>query len=169
MASNLESSLRVPNLRPPTGTQNLERARAVPLIAVTLGCAGLLPFVGLVVAQRWGAEPFGRSPLDVLSVYGAVILSFTGAVHWGLAMAQSDRDGTWGYLVSIMPAALGWFAICFLPQPVALQVMAAAFVGLLLYDLRSVRVGVSPAWYGRLRWPLTLFVVASLLLASAMS
>ena len=142
----------------------------VPLTAAVLGAAGALPFIGLLIAQRWGVEPFGRAPLGVLALYAAVILSFMGAVHWGLAMAEfgGRRDTTWSYIMSVMPALLGWFALAFLPMPVALGVMAFGFALLLLYDLRALRLGRAPAWYGRLRWPLTLVVVPCLLAAIVM-
>jgi hypothetical protein len=145
--------------------------RTVPAAAAILGAAGLLPFVGLPAAAWWGIEPFGRSPVAVLALYGVAILSFMGAVHWGLAMAgvAAWRDAAWSYGASVLPALFGWFALAFLPLPVALRALALGFALLLLYDLRAVRLGAAPAWYARLRWPLTLIVVASLLVASVMA
>lgn len=141
---------------------------AIPAVALILGVAGVIPFVGLTLAPLASFEPFGRDPLNVLALYGAIILSFMGAVHWGLAMADTHASRASGYIVSVIPALVGWFAISFLPLPVALRVIAAAFVVLLLVDLRAVKLAVAPAWYGRLRIPLTLVVVPCLLIASGM-
>jgi Protein of unknown function (DUF3429) len=105
----------------------------------------------------------------VLAFYSAIILSFMGAVHWGLAMADVHVLRVSGYIVSVIPALVGWFAISFLPLPVALRVIAAAFALLLLFDLRAVRIAQAPAWYGRLRVPLTLVVVPALLIASGLA
>jgi hypothetical protein len=142
--------------------------RRMPLAAAVLGAGGALPFVGLLVAAWRSWEPFGRSPTLVLALYAVVILSFMGAVHWGLAMAGRApwRDAAWSYGVSVMPALFGWFSIAFLPITVALQAMAAAFVLLLVYDLRAVRLGIAPPWYSGLRIPLTAIVVPCLLMAS---
>ena len=139
----------------------------VPLIAAVLAAAGALPFIGLLAAHIWGVEPFGRPPVSVLALYAAVILSFMGAVHWGLAMAEfgGHRDTAWSYIVSVLPALLGWFALAFLPIGAALGVIAFGFGLLLLYDLRALRLDRAPAWYAKLRWPLTLVVVPCLLLA----
>ena len=151
--------------------RNQANDNKVPAPAAFLGAAGVLPFVALVLAPLWNFEPFGRAPLLVLGLYASVILSFMGAVHWGLAMAEygGRRDAMWSYLVSVMPALFGWFSLAFLPQVVAFRVIAAAFVLLLAYDIRAVRLGRSPPWYTRLRWPLTLVVVPSLLFASVLA
>lgn len=145
------------------------RPPKIPAIAAVLGAAGLIPVVGLALAPLINLEPFGRDPLNVLAFYGAIILSFMGAVHWGLAMADTQVLRANGYIVSVIPALVGWFAISFLPLPVALRVIAAAFLLLLLFDLRAVRIAQAPAWYGRLRVPLTLVVVPALLIASGLA
>jgi Protein of unknown function (DUF3429) len=142
--------------------------RSVPLPAALAGAAGLLPVAGLVAAGLLGFEPFGRHPSAVLALYGAVILSFMGAIHWGLAMRAEPGEATWSYIASVIPALFGWFALAFLPQPVALRLLAFAFALLLLYDLRAARLGIVPAWYPRLRWPLTIVMVPSLLIASTL-
>jgi Protein of unknown function (DUF3429) len=51
-----------------------------------LGIGGLIPFVGLTAALWW-ARP-GEWPLASVALlgYGATIVSFLGAVHWGLVM-----------------------------------------------------------------------------------
>jgi Protein of unknown function (DUF3429) len=142
---------------------------SMPWVAAILGAAGLIPFVGLALAPLVNLEPFGRDPLSVLAFYGAIILSFMGAVHWGLAMADTQAVRSSGYIVSVIPALVGWFAISFLPLPVTLRVIAAAFMLLLLFDLRAVRIAQAPAWYGRLRVPLTVVVVPALLIASGLA
>ena len=56
--------------------------------ALRLGYAGLLPFVagaGLVWLVRPEVHPYVAL---ALSGYAAVILSFLGGIHWGLAMRE---------------------------------------------------------------------------------
>lgn len=144
---------------------------AIPTAALTLGVAGLVPFVGLFLAEIWGLEPFGRAPMLVLAQYAATTLSFMGAIHWGLAMAEygGRRDSSWTYAASVVPALVAWFALAFFPLPVALRIMAAAYALLLFYDLGAVRRGAAPAWFSRLRTPLTFVVVPCLIFASVLS
>jgi hypothetical protein len=61
-------------------------AQALPRHVAWLGYGGLLPFVGL--AALAGFDPHHLLAWsDALVGYGAVILSFIGALHWGVAMS----------------------------------------------------------------------------------
>lgn len=54
----------------------------------------------------------------MLLSYGAVILSFVGALHCGFAMAHpaTAEQGVSGmYVWSIMPALVGWVALLITP------------------------------------------------------
>lgn len=55
-----------------------------PLAAKCLGFAGALPFVGGAVGI-WRSN-YREECLVVEKTYGCAILSFLGAVHWGLAL-----------------------------------------------------------------------------------
>jgi uncharacterized Tic20 family protein len=75
--------------------------------ALRLGYAGLIPFVLgalLVWLVRADVQPYVA---QALSTYAALILSFLGGIHWGLAMRQPDvapRVLWWG----IVPALVAW-------------------------------------------------------------
>lgn len=67
-------------------------------LATRLGHAGLLPFVAgaaLVWLVRPEVNPFVA---QALAAYAALIVSFLGGIHWGLAM-RADPPA---------PALLGW-------------------------------------------------------------
>ena len=51
-----------------------------------LGWAGLVPFGLATLGTHSGLEALVRYGFLGGTAYGAVILSFLGAVHWGLAM-----------------------------------------------------------------------------------
>jgi len=143
----------------------------VPAFAWMLGAAGLIPFVGLAAAlfidfgipRPWAAL--------ALPTYAAVILSFMGGVHWGIAMRAGEEgsatssDVAISYVASVVPALSGWFALISFNPGVAMAVIAAAFCVLLVYDFWSIRRGLAPKWYAALRMPLTIVVVLSLILA----
>lgn len=145
-----------------------ERA-AVPVMAAWLGGLGALPFVGLAVAVI-GLDGLTRTvAIQALLGYGAVILSFLGGIHWGLAIAPGAQPAEPGLRVrlawSVVPSLVGWAALLVTPVT-GLFALAAAFAAMLGIDLRASRLGLAPAWYPKLRVPLTLTVVAALLAAA---
>lgn len=136
---------------------------AVPTAVKVLGACGLLPFV-TIAAALWLAAPSHSDRLATALIgYGAVILSFMGAVHWGLAIGSDRREHSAWYILGVLPALTGWFATMLSP-PAALVVLAFAFVAVLAIDRVAVDAGLAPPWYRKLRQPLTAGVVASLAL-----
>ncbi|SDG29756.1 Protein of unknown function [Limimonas halophila] len=140
----------------------------VPRPAAVYGGAGLIPFVACTVLV-WVLPPgWANFALDVLLGYGAVILSFLGAVHWGLALADpggARADAGWRRLGwSVTPALLAWVSLVLVPLG-GLVLQVIGFTAAFFADLRAVRLGRVPAWYRRLRRPLT--VVVLLCLAAA--
>jgi Protein of unknown function (DUF3429) len=80
-----------------------------------LGYGGLLPFVvgaALVWLVRADVLPYVARGL---AAYGALIVSFLGGMHWGLAMRQptpSTRGLVWG----VVPSLLAWPAVMMPPH-----------------------------------------------------
>ena len=104
-----------------------------------------------------------------LAAYGAVILSFLGGIYWGLAIAganpgQSNGSTFARFGISVLSSLVGWCALL-ISGPLGLLMMTSAFFGLLLFDWYASQKVQVPAWYLKLRWPLTATVVASLTLA----
>ena len=106
-----------------------------------LGYAGLIPFLGLAGLTAWassytGAEAAGQYAHWNL-LYGLSIVSFLGAVHWGIVLALAGQD-TPSYLAGmtapkfegvalvwgVSPALLAWAAACFMPIQWALWALA---------------------------------------------
>lgn len=136
-----------------------------PSVVAWLGYGGLLPFVALALASA--ADP-ARSPTWVaaLLAYGAVILSFVGALHWAFAMTHPQLHGAPNpalYLWSVVPALLGWVALL-LPPPAGATLLIAGLLAHYRQDLRLCRVIAMPDWYLPLRLRLT--AVAGLSLAA---
>lgn len=66
-------------------------AAAIPRRVAWLGYGGLLPFIATAVGSA-AASHHDPLWLDIQHAYGAVILSFIGALHWGVAMMARDLD-----------------------------------------------------------------------------
>ena len=154
----------MPASKPPWSSSAAAR---VPSAAAWLGASGALPFVALaalIAGDLAGARDFFGLALNA---YAALILSFLGGVQWGLTIAHAGVDALWGRLLAaVAPSLVGWCALLLAP-PAGQLLLAAAFLAVLAVDLRAHGQGLAPRWYGRLRWPLTVTVVLSLLLAAA--
>lgn len=145
----------------------------IPVTALLLGLGGLIPFVGLAAASLLDVET-AREPLWRASVmsYGAVILSFVGALHWAFAMTASEMTGperrgsfTW----SVVPALVAWGALLALPFSVlaCAAILVACFWAHYLRDRRLARRIDLPLWYLPLRLMLTTIASLSLVAAAA--
>ncbi len=130
-----------------------------------LGYGGLLPFLFLAPASLLAGH---HAPMlsDALFAYGAIILSFVGALHWGFAMTLSglsERQRTASFVWSVIPALLAWPAILLTP-PLSGLLLIPGFVAHYWQDRRLNATASLPAWYLPLRFRLT--VVACLCLAA---
>ena len=142
-----------------------KNANQIPAAALILGAAGLLPFIALAVGVHVLQGDRAILAPWWLAAYGAVILSFLGGVQWGLAAAANQHLAI-RLTVSIMPSLIAWMALL-VPRQMGFHVLAVAFALTLYIDWKNHREGQSPPWYIRLRLPLSVIVILSLLAAAA--
>ena len=97
-----------------------------------LGTLGLLPFVLGALTVWWlGLDTdLHQFVARALATYAAVILSFLGGIHWGLALRHSAPPASllvWG----VVPSLVGWLAVLMSPDAglVLLGVMLAVCYG----------------------------------------
>ena len=134
----------------------------VPTEAAWLGGLGAIPFVGFS-AGAWFSPEHASLALVALRAYGAVILSFLGGVHWGLAMRRAPASPGWSALtLSVMPSLVAWPALLLAPR-YGLAVLAVAVALMLYVDTSLSRQGLAASWYPRLRQPLSVVVTVSLI------
>lgn len=140
-----------------------ETRSGIPKPAAWLGAAGVIPFLA-GAAGMWLLPPAQADDAARLMVaYGAVILSFMGAIHWGLVMWRNDDECQNWYVVSVLPALAAWVALMLPPLP-ALSLLAVAFILVYAFDRTAIAAGIAPPWYRALRTPLTTAVATLLLL-----
>lgn len=136
-----------------------------PAVVPWLGYGGLLPFVSLAMIGAWDANHREFWQQMLLS-YGAVILSFVGALHWAFAMVHPAAQGQQAsgvYIWSVMPSLVAWVALLVSPA-VGATLLLCGLLSHFWQDLRLARVLALPGWYLPLRLQLTL--VASLSLST---
>lgn len=135
--------------------------------AWVFGLAGLIPFLALAGIMMIGPGHWHAASQVLLVQYGALILSFVGAMHWGYALQQEIKGGeAWrrfGY--SVVPALVAWLALQF-PLGVGMQILAMSLIVCLVVDLAWMKITALPVWFVRLRVILTAGGSASLLMAS---
>lgn len=140
-----------------------ENAIALPRTVAWLGYGGLIPFLALTPASLLD-QHHGALWSDALYAYGAIILSFIGALHWGLAMSQpelSERQRSAWFTWSVVPALIAWPAIVFSP-PLAAPLLVFGFIAHYLQDRRLARQARLPDWYLPLRLRLSSVAVVCL-------
>lgn len=141
----------------------------IPPAAALLGLAGLIPFVwaamlvlglGTRAADALPAVLSGEGRLIMIR-YGGIILPFMSGVLWGFATKSSGPEAIAAYGLSVLPA-LWWFFAPGGGVTSALINLATGFAGLLLLDYAYQLWGLAPAWWLRLRIPLTAIVLICL-------
>ncbi len=135
-------------------------ADSFSLVGRRLGLAGLVPFV-VTLAAAWLAPPPGQVvAIQAFLFYAAIILSFLGGVHWGLALAGASGSEPAGrrLVVGVLPSLVAWPALL-LDPPAAAWTLLAGFVALRLYEAGPGAAGL-PHPYRGLRTRLTLVVAA---------
>jgi hypothetical protein len=137
---------------------------SLPAPARLLGPAGLIPFAGLALGALLGWGWAGPA----LMAYGATILAFLGAVHWGLALRAPpyERGADWGRLgLGVAPALLAWVALL-LPLRPALVILALGIAAVAAAETAAARAGLVPKGYLKLRWGLSAGASVCLLLGA---
>ncbi|KAL8728079.1 MAG: hypothetical protein Q9181_005468 [Wetmoreana brouardii] len=157
----------------------------VPREALVVGMAGVLPYLATSLSTVYLAWDINHAALDgkgfllsgqsaelLLHIieplqvgYGAVIISFLGAIHWGFEWAK--YHGTHGYrryAIGIVAPAVAWPTLL-LPVEYALIAQFSAFTFLYFADARAVVRGWAPSWYSTYRFVLTFIVGASLVIS----
>ncbi|MDE2335463.1 MAG: DUF3429 domain-containing protein [Rhodospirillales bacterium] len=143
----------------------------LPAATIVLGAAGVLPFLALALAalSRTGAS--AEHLTTWLVAYGAVVLSFLGAVHWGFVLGAEQPPRAWLRMgFGVLPALAGWAAlwldIAAVPAG-AIALLIAAYLAVAVVERSFYIRGWLPRGYLWLRYMLTLAVV--LILATVLT
>ncbi|MEN7343801.1 MAG: DUF3429 family protein [Pseudomonadota bacterium] len=131
-------------------------------VAQALGIGGLIPFVAIAGCLLADVQLTWLPAETALLAYAATILSFVGALQWGLAVAGSDQPKR-RYALSILPSLCAWGLLL---TPTSFQktsvLFAVAFVAWYAIE-RITSWRQYPRWFQRLRSLLTGIVSGSLL------
>lgn len=157
----------------------------VPRETYYLGAAGTLPYLATSLSTVFLSYNINHAPVTgtnwmfspdqahyLLSIiqpiqigYGAVILSFLGAIHWGLEYAGYGGHHSYRrYAIGVAAPAMAWPTI-FMPLEYALISQFVGFTALYFADARATVRGWAPPWYSTYRFVLTFIVGVSIVIS----
>ena len=139
-----------------------------------LGYSGTIPFISLAVILLLDASsttPAASGPAasglaaSALHLYGAIILSFLGGLHWGRIACNPDikPSDKWFLIYSVIPSLMGWssYLLSDIWQGAALMLIAGFIISYVI-DIRFIRLGAWQSWMKPLRTNLTFIACFSL-------
>lgn len=160
--------------------------KKVPRESYYLGAAGVLPYAATSLSTVYltydishaqandnnGILISPETAYQMLKIiepiqigYGAVIISFLGAIHWGLEYAgYGGYHGYRRFAIGVVAPAVAWPTLL-MPVEIALTTQFLAFVSLYFIDARASVRGWAPPWYSLYRFVLTFFVGGSIVIS----
>lgn len=142
-------------LQPATTTSNV------------LGYLGLIPFIAATVLLIFD-QHHSATWQHLLLTYGAIILSFVGALHWSFAMllpGLSVNQQRVSFIWSVVPSLAAWISLFI--SPFQGFILLTVFFGIaLLRDKQLSNYADLPNWYIPLRINLTVVAMICLLIAA---
>jgi len=127
-----------------------------------LGLAGLLPFVATALGAWWAPGAWSVFAIQAFVYYSAVILSFLGGIHWGLAMGR-DAPKSPAFrgrvMLSMVPSLMAWPALLWGGAP-GTALLMLGYIAVRGYEASATGSVGLPEWYRGLRNVLTVVVVA---------
>jgi hypothetical protein len=145
----------------------MSESRDIPAtqrFAWLLGMAGLLPFFTHALFA-WITSPYEvAGVLRSQAHYAAVILTFLGALHWGVTMASPSIQGSPAgrrMVWSVLPAIYAWVVSLF-PVELSLPLLFFGLLAALGVDWLLYRATPVPRWFLTLRLVLSVGALASI-------
>jgi uncharacterized membrane protein YhdT len=137
-------------------------------LPLTLTLAATVPFVGFAMAASLRVFGDNNFIVHALLSYSAVILSFLGGIHWGVAVtsySNNKRAANLLILESVLPPVIAWVAVLHAQLHIQLLVLTVLFTFVWAIDSMLVGRKVIPLWFFEIRCIITPIVVVSLYVA----
>ncbi|TCD63532.1 hypothetical protein EIP91_005302 [Steccherinum ochraceum] len=152
-------------------------AHSVPTPYIVFGLAGGLPYLGATATTIYLARQAGMAATGVITsidpgvaityldqalslqmTYGAVMLSFLGALHWGMEFAgYGGHKGYSRLFLGAAPVVWAWSTLAFMPVE-SLLLQWTGFTALWYADMKATNAGWAPKWYSQYRFYLSILV-----------
>lgn len=136
-------------------------------LLIFIGILGLIPFI-IGLLDIWINKDNFFFIINIPKYYGSIILSFLGAIYWGIVLilirnkSVSDKLKLFMIIWSIIPSTIG-IIVLYLKNNSSLMLLSLGFLLCQFIDEICNKHVIFPYWYLSLRRFLTLFVIITLL------
>jgi hypothetical protein len=127
----------------------------MPAIAIAFSLLGLVPLVFFAFGAVGHIPETAERMLVSLIDYAALILSFSGGVHWGLALLPGAVRPSARFGVGVLPLIVAWVGLVLgqmVSPTVALAVLIVGYLAMLLTEHQAAQRLLVPSGYLWIRW-----------------
>ncbi len=127
----------------------------MPAIAIAFSLLGLVPLVFFAFGAVGHIPETAERMLVSLIDYAALILSFSGGVHWGLALLPGAVRPSARFGASVLPLIVAWVGLVLaqmVSPAVALAVLIAGYLAIVLTEHQAAQRLLVPSRYIWIRW-----------------
>jgi hypothetical protein len=127
----------------------------MPAIAIPLSLLGLVPIIFFAFGAVGPIPETAERMLISLIDYAALILAFSGGVHWGLGLVSEAARPALRFGAGALPLIVAWIGLVlsqFVAPSVALVVMILGYLATVLTEHRAAQRQLVPSRYVWMRW-----------------
>ncbi|MEA2792548.1 MAG: hypothetical protein QOG73_4954 [Acetobacteraceae bacterium] len=143
------------------------RGTAVPAIAILLSLLGLLPVIFFAFGAVGVIPETAERMLISLIDYAALILAFSGGVHWGLGLAPEAARPALRLGAGVLPLVIAWVGLVlsqFLSPSIALLLLIVGYLATVLTEHRAAQRLLVPPHYVWMRWGFSIVTVVMMVM-----
>jgi hypothetical protein len=139
----------------------------MPAIVILLSLLGLVPIVVFAFGAVGNIPITAEHMLISLIDYAALVLAFSGGVHWGLALAPEAERPALRFGASALPLIVAWVGLIvaqFVAPSVALVVLIVGYLATVLTEHRAAQRLLVPPRYVWIRWGFTIVTMVMMVM-----
>jgi hypothetical protein len=135
----------------------------MPKIVLPLSLLGLVPLIVFACGAVGHIPETAERMLVALIDYAALVLAFSGGVHWGLALAPEALRPSLRFGAGVLPMIVAWIGLVLaqlVAPSVALAVLILGYLAAVLTEHRAAQRLLVPPRYVWVRWGFSVVAVA---------
>jgi hypothetical protein len=127
----------------------------MPAVAIAFSLLGLVPLVFFAFGAVGHIPETAERMLVSLIDYAELILSFSGGVHWGLALLPGAVQPSARFGAGVLPLIVAWVGLVLaqmVSPTVALAVLIVGYLAIVLTEHQAAQRLQLPSRYVWIRW-----------------
>ncbi|MDE3059421.1 MAG: DUF3429 domain-containing protein [Pseudomonadota bacterium] len=137
-------------------------------LILAFAIVAVMPFVVLSTSVPLRLFPYSSAVVEVLLTYAAVVISFLGGIHWGVAVTQYAAKRNIAHMLiaeGVWPSLVAWGVLFFGDTYTKLLVLTLLYTFVWTIDSLLYNNDMIPQWFFNVRCIVTPIVVVSLYVA----